>query len=149
MQLYQPGARNRKRMGSGNKTFDFSPISPETGAEHCYELAIGTSSEKSGDEWPKRSFGRGREKGNNTADVSACLIALFSLCCRWVLQTDHGSSLIVIHCVTSMYRFMNYVSVHGGFCMLDIYLKDHCLFGFTFSTTHHRNSAHSIHWPLV
>uniref|UniRef100_A0A3B4CQM9 UPF3 domain-containing protein n=1 Tax=Pygocentrus nattereri TaxID=42514 RepID=A0A3B4CQM9_PYGNA len=50
MQLYQPGARNRKRMGSGNKAFDFSPISPESGAEHCYELAIGTSSEKSGDE---------------------------------------------------------------------------------------------------
>ncbi|KAI4886078.1 hypothetical protein NFI96_030132 [Prochilodus magdalenae] len=50
MQLYQPGARNRKRMGSGNKAFDFSPISPESGAEHCYELAIGTGSEKSGDE---------------------------------------------------------------------------------------------------
>ncbi|XP_072542284.1 regulator of nonsense transcripts 3A isoform X2 [Salminus brasiliensis] len=50
MQLYQPGARNRKRMGSGNKAFDFSPISPESGAEHCYELALGTGSEKSGDE---------------------------------------------------------------------------------------------------
>ncbi|XP_036444010.1 regulator of nonsense transcripts 3A isoform X2 [Colossoma macropomum] len=50
MQLYQPGARNRKRMGSGNKAFDFSPISPESGTEHCYELAIGTGSEKSGDE---------------------------------------------------------------------------------------------------
>lgn len=50
MQLYQPGARNRKRMGSGNKAFDFSPISPESGTEHCYELALGTGSEKSGDE---------------------------------------------------------------------------------------------------
>ncbi|XP_066497101.1 regulator of nonsense transcripts 3A isoform X2 [Hoplias malabaricus] len=50
MQLYQPGARNRKRMGSGNKAFDFSPIMPESSAEPCYELAMGTSSEKSGDE---------------------------------------------------------------------------------------------------
>ncbi|XP_007227930.3 regulator of nonsense transcripts 3A isoform X1 [Astyanax mexicanus] len=50
MQLYQPGARNRKRMGSGNKAFDFSPISPESSTEHCYELALGTGSEKSGDE---------------------------------------------------------------------------------------------------
>ncbi|XP_050974861.1 regulator of nonsense transcripts 3A isoform X1 [Labeo rohita] len=50
MQLYQPGARNRKRMGSGNKTFDFPPISPEHGGEHCYKTVIGTGSEKSADE---------------------------------------------------------------------------------------------------
>ncbi|XP_043104218.1 regulator of nonsense transcripts 3A isoform X1 [Puntigrus tetrazona] len=50
MQLYQPGARNRKRMGSGNKTFDFPPISPEHGGEHCYKTVIGTGSEKSVDE---------------------------------------------------------------------------------------------------
>ncbi|XP_062862230.1 regulator of nonsense transcripts 3A isoform X2 [Trichomycterus rosablanca] len=49
MQLYQPGARNRKRMGSGNKGFDFSTLSPES-TEPCYELAVGTGSEKSGDE---------------------------------------------------------------------------------------------------
>ncbi|XP_026804000.1 regulator of nonsense transcripts 3A isoform X2 [Pangasianodon hypophthalmus] len=50
MQLYQPGARNRKRMGSGNKGFDFSRLSPEPSTEPCYELTIGTGSEKSGDE---------------------------------------------------------------------------------------------------
>ncbi|XP_060785770.1 regulator of nonsense transcripts 3A isoform X2 [Neoarius graeffei] len=50
MQLYQPGARNRKRMGSGNKVFDFSRLSPEPSTEPCYELTIGTGSEKSGDE---------------------------------------------------------------------------------------------------
>lgn len=50
MQLYQPGARNRKRMGSGNKAFDFPPISPEHGGEHCYKTVIGTGSEKSADE---------------------------------------------------------------------------------------------------
>ncbi|KAF7709459.1 regulator of nonsense transcripts 3A isoform X1 [Silurus meridionalis] len=50
MQLYQPGARNRKRMGSGNKGFDFNRLSPEPSTEPCYELTIGTGSEKSGDE---------------------------------------------------------------------------------------------------
>ncbi|KAK7154366.1 hypothetical protein R3I94_007641 [Phoxinus phoxinus] len=50
MQLYQPGARNRKRMGSGNKAFDFSTISPDHGGEHCYKTVIGTGSEKSADE---------------------------------------------------------------------------------------------------
>ncbi len=58
MQLYQPGARNRKRMGSGNKTFDFPPISPEHGGEHCYKTVIGTGSEKSADEWKKRDQDR-------------------------------------------------------------------------------------------
>ncbi|KAM9486994.1 regulator of nonsense transcripts 3A isoform 1-T1 [Clarias gariepinus] len=50
MQLYQPGARNRKHVGSGNKGFDFSRLSPEPISEPCYELTIGTGSEKSGDE---------------------------------------------------------------------------------------------------
>ncbi|GAA6108277.1 regulator of nonsense transcripts 3A isoform X1 [Tachysurus ichikawai] len=49
MQLYQPGARNRKHMGSGNKGFDFSQLSPEPSTEPCYELTIGTGSEKSAD----------------------------------------------------------------------------------------------------
>ncbi|XP_010903997.1 regulator of nonsense transcripts 3A isoform X2 [Esox lucius] len=53
MQLYQPGARNRKRMGSASKGYEL-PVghSPEHGAAgRCYEaVAMGTSSEKSGDE---------------------------------------------------------------------------------------------------
>lgn len=56
MQLYQPGARNRKRMGSGNKAFDFSPISPDHGGELCYKTVIGTGSEKSADEWKKKTM---------------------------------------------------------------------------------------------
>ncbi|TRY66220.1 hypothetical protein DNTS_006062 [Danionella cerebrum] len=48
MQLYQPGARNRKRMGSSNKNFDFPAISPEQ--EHGYKTVIGTGSEKIAEE---------------------------------------------------------------------------------------------------
>uniref|UniRef100_A0A3B4U4D4 UPF3A regulator of nonsense mediated mRNA decay n=1 Tax=Seriola dumerili TaxID=41447 RepID=A0A3B4U4D4_SERDU len=41
MQLYQPGARNRKRMSSAGKGYDCIPVgpSPEPGTEHCYEVA--------------------------------------------------------------------------------------------------------------
>ncbi|GLD51923.1 regulator of nonsense transcripts 3A isoform X1 [Lates japonicus] len=40
MQLYQPGARNRKRMSSAGKGYDCIPVgqSPEPGTEHCYEV---------------------------------------------------------------------------------------------------------------
>ncbi|XP_038140742.1 regulator of nonsense transcripts 3A isoform X1 [Cyprinodon tularosa] len=50
MQLYQPGARNRKRMGSANKPYDCLPIdhSPECRTEHCYEVV---------------SMGAGKERG--------------------------------------------------------------------------------------
>ncbi|XP_067116427.1 regulator of nonsense transcripts 3A [Osmerus mordax] len=53
MQLYQPGARNRKRMISGGKGFDCPLVSHalEPGPEPCYEVVtMGTGSEKSGDE---------------------------------------------------------------------------------------------------
>ncbi|CAL8320098.1 unnamed protein product [Merluccius merluccius] len=52
MQLYQPGARNRKRMSSAGKGYDCTPAgrSPEPGTE-CYEVvAMGMGSEKSRDE---------------------------------------------------------------------------------------------------
>lgn len=41
MQLYQPGARNRKRMSSAGKGYDCIPVghSPESRTEHCYEVA--------------------------------------------------------------------------------------------------------------
>lgn len=40
MQLYQPGARNRKRMSSAGKGYDCIPVghSPEPGMDHCYEV---------------------------------------------------------------------------------------------------------------
>ncbi|XP_058474190.1 regulator of nonsense transcripts 3A isoform X2 [Solea solea] len=40
MQLYQPGARNRKRMNSAGKGYDCIPVGPssESGADHCYEV---------------------------------------------------------------------------------------------------------------
>ncbi|KAG7255268.1 hypothetical protein CRUP_029799 [Coryphaenoides rupestris] len=53
MQLYQPGARNRKRMSSAGKGYDCTPAgcSPEPGVKHCCEVvAMGTGSEKSRDE---------------------------------------------------------------------------------------------------
>ncbi|XP_030643047.1 regulator of nonsense transcripts 3A [Chanos chanos] len=50
MQLYQPGARNRKRMGSASKVFDCVPQSPEHTRELCCDVGMGTGSEKSGDE---------------------------------------------------------------------------------------------------
>uniref|UniRef100_A0A668ACH6 UPF3A regulator of nonsense mediated mRNA decay n=1 Tax=Myripristis murdjan TaxID=586833 RepID=A0A668ACH6_9TELE len=53
MQLYQPGARNRKRMSSAGKGYDCIPVghSPEPGTEHCYEVVtMGTGLEKSRDE---------------------------------------------------------------------------------------------------
>lgn len=49
MQLYQPGARNRKRMSSAGKSFECIPVghSPEGGTEHCYEaVATATGLEK-------------------------------------------------------------------------------------------------------
>uniref|UniRef100_A0A665VLM5 UPF3A regulator of nonsense mediated mRNA decay n=1 Tax=Echeneis naucrates TaxID=173247 RepID=A0A665VLM5_ECHNA len=49
MQLYQPGARNRKRMSSAGKGYDCIPVgpSPEPGTEHCYEVAtMATGQEK-------------------------------------------------------------------------------------------------------
>lgn len=49
MQLYQPGARNRKRMSSTGKGYDCIPAghSPEPGTEHCYEVvAMATGLEK-------------------------------------------------------------------------------------------------------
>ncbi|KAA8587914.1 regulator of nonsense transcripts 3A isoform X1 [Etheostoma spectabile] len=46
MQLYQPGARNRKRMSSAGKGYDCIP-SPESGTEHGYEaVALATGLEK-------------------------------------------------------------------------------------------------------
>lgn len=46
MQLYQPGARNRKRMSSAGKGYDCIP-SPESGTEHCYEaVTLATGLEK-------------------------------------------------------------------------------------------------------
>ncbi|XP_056146063.1 regulator of nonsense transcripts 3A isoform X2 [Lampris incognitus] len=53
MQLYQPGARNRKRMSSAGKGYDCVPLghSPEPGTELCYEVVtMGTGLEKSGEE---------------------------------------------------------------------------------------------------
>ncbi|XP_043987995.1 regulator of nonsense transcripts 3A isoform X3 [Gambusia affinis] len=57
MQLYQPGARNRKRMSLANKGYDCLPIghSPECRTEHCYEVVAMTAEiqrgfEKSKDE---------------------------------------------------------------------------------------------------
>ncbi|XP_063070623.1 regulator of nonsense transcripts 3A [Engraulis encrasicolus] len=51
MQLYQPGVRNRKRLGSaGSKAYDCPAQSPEHCADLCYDLTLGTGSEKSGDE---------------------------------------------------------------------------------------------------
>lgn len=40
MQLYQPGARNRKRMSSAGKSYDCIPVghSPESGTERCYDV---------------------------------------------------------------------------------------------------------------
>lgn len=40
MQLYQPGARNRKRMSSAGKSYDCIPVghSPEPGTERCYDV---------------------------------------------------------------------------------------------------------------
>ncbi|XP_036401330.1 regulator of nonsense transcripts 3A isoform X2 [Megalops cyprinoides] len=50
MQLYQPGAHSRTRAGSGGKGYDCFGNSPERGGEPRYEMAMGTGSEKSGDE---------------------------------------------------------------------------------------------------
>ncbi|KAK1797772.1 hypothetical protein P4O66_008127, partial [Electrophorus voltai] len=50
MQLYQPGSRSRKHVGCGSKAFDLGALSPESGTEACYDLAVGTGSEKSADE---------------------------------------------------------------------------------------------------
>ncbi|XP_063743168.1 regulator of nonsense transcripts 3A isoform X2 [Eleginops maclovinus] len=53
MQLYQPGARNRKRMSSAGKGYDCIAVghSPESGTEHCYEaVTMATGMEKSKDE---------------------------------------------------------------------------------------------------
>ncbi|MBN3316094.1 REN3A protein, partial [Atractosteus spatula] len=50
MQLYQPGARSRTRMGSGGKAYDCSSNSPESAGERKYEAATGTRSEKGEDE---------------------------------------------------------------------------------------------------
>ncbi|XP_068186125.1 regulator of nonsense transcripts 3A isoform X3 [Antennarius striatus] len=43
MQLYQPGARNRKRMSSAGKGYDCIPLghSPEPGSDRCYEVGSG------------------------------------------------------------------------------------------------------------
>ncbi|XP_075887194.1 regulator of nonsense transcripts 3A isoform X3 [Nelusetta ayraudi] len=40
MQLYQPGARNRKRMSSAGKGYDCIPLghSPEPASDHCFEV---------------------------------------------------------------------------------------------------------------
>ncbi|XP_006639007.2 regulator of nonsense transcripts 3A isoform X2 [Lepisosteus oculatus] len=50
MQLYQPGARSRTRMGSGGKVYDCSSNSPESAGERKYDAATGTRSEKGEDE---------------------------------------------------------------------------------------------------
>lgn len=64
MQLYQPGARNRKRMSSAGKGYDCIPVghSPEPGTERCYDvvtMATGLDKgfEKSKDEqWAVQMF---------------------------------------------------------------------------------------------
>uniref|UniRef100_A0A3B3X7W4 UPF3 domain-containing protein n=1 Tax=Poecilia mexicana TaxID=48701 RepID=A0A3B3X7W4_9TELE len=55
MQLYQPGARNRKRMSSANKGYDCLPIghSPECRTEHCYEVVAMTAGMERGFEKSK------------------------------------------------------------------------------------------------
>ncbi|XP_035249125.1 regulator of nonsense transcripts 3A [Anguilla anguilla] len=50
MQLYQPGVRSRSGAGSGGAGPDCFGTSPEWGAEPRFEIAMGTGSEKSGDE---------------------------------------------------------------------------------------------------
>ncbi|MBN3276059.1 REN3A protein, partial [Polyodon spathula] len=50
MQLYQPGARSRTRLGSGGKSYDCSSKSPDRIVDRKFEAATGTGSEKSGDE---------------------------------------------------------------------------------------------------
>ncbi|XP_055086801.1 regulator of nonsense transcripts 3A isoform X2 [Periophthalmus magnuspinnatus] len=55
MQLYQPGARNRKRMSSSGKGYDCVPVghSPEPTADHCYEapgMGLDKAFEKGKDE---------------------------------------------------------------------------------------------------
>lgn len=39
MQLYQPGARNRKRMSSAGKGFDCIPANTPPATDYCFELA--------------------------------------------------------------------------------------------------------------
>lgn len=39
MQLYQPGARNRKRMSSAGKGFDCIAGTPSPVTDYCYEVA--------------------------------------------------------------------------------------------------------------
>lgn len=39
MQLYQPGARNRKHMSSAGKGFDCLPMNPSQVTDYCYEVA--------------------------------------------------------------------------------------------------------------
>lgn len=49
MQLYQPGARNRKRMSSSGKGYDCILVghSPEPPTEHCYDTVnVATGLEK-------------------------------------------------------------------------------------------------------
>ncbi|XP_033863865.1 regulator of nonsense transcripts 3A-like isoform X4 [Acipenser ruthenus] len=50
MQLYQPGARSRTRLGSGGKSYDSSSKSPDRIVDRKFEAATGTGSEKSGEE---------------------------------------------------------------------------------------------------
>ncbi|RXM33862.1 Regulator of nonsense transcripts 3A [Acipenser ruthenus] len=50
MQLYQPGARSRTRLGSGGKSYDSSSKSPDRIVDRRFEAATGTGSEKSGEE---------------------------------------------------------------------------------------------------
>lgn len=50
MQLYQPGARNRKRMSSAGKGFDCIPVTPPPATDYCYEVApLETGLEKNKD----------------------------------------------------------------------------------------------------
>lgn len=80
MQLYQPGARNRKRMGSGNKAFDFPPISPEHGGEHCYKTVIGTGSEKSADEWKKDHDRKKSCQYRKNTQLQPCFFVFWVIC---------------------------------------------------------------------
>ncbi|XP_039600715.1 regulator of nonsense transcripts 3A isoform X1 [Polypterus senegalus] len=50
MQLYQPGARSRTRLGSGDKSYECSNKSPDHIFERKYDAAAGTGSQKSEDE---------------------------------------------------------------------------------------------------
>ncbi|XP_035460542.1 regulator of nonsense transcripts 3A isoform X1 [Scophthalmus maximus] len=57
MQLYQPGARNRKRMSSACKGYDCVPVgpSPEPGTDHCFDVVTAATV-------PEKGFEKGKDE---------------------------------------------------------------------------------------